>query len=225
MIPRGLRIKKFPTSLSEEFMVKWNTVLSDCSLKLMGLIVEKKSGMHIELKKELDFLRIAVDAHKEHVDFMSLNKQMETKIKQLEADIMDIKTKKYNRDKDDYEKKPYKCVYTVTTQKNDSKNDTHQRLPHSFLRTGKPYQQRSHGRDIRRGGRSKNVTKIRERFIRKLFLKKHFALSHCHLQNCDLDLVESQDRHLFTDLNSYLRPRTLRNVLAPSQIGNAQKHT
>ncbi|OCT85572.1 hypothetical protein XELAEV_18023741mg [Xenopus laevis] len=96
MIPRGLRIKKFPTSLSEdkEFMAKLITLLTECSLKLMGLIVEKKSEMPIELKKELDSLRIEVDAHKTHVDFLSLNKQMETKIKPLEADIMDIKTKK-----------------------------------------------------------------------------------------------------------------------------------
>lgn len=38
MMPKGARIKKFPsTSYSNEFMVKWNDVLSKCSLDLMSL--------------------------------------------------------------------------------------------------------------------------------------------------------------------------------------------
>lgn len=43
MVPRGLRIKKFPTvKYSEPFLEKWNTILMDCSLKLMKLIVSYK---------------------------------------------------------------------------------------------------------------------------------------------------------------------------------------
>lgn len=41
MIPRGLRIKKNPTFQADEsFNKKWNDTLSDCSLKLIKLLIE-----------------------------------------------------------------------------------------------------------------------------------------------------------------------------------------
>lgn len=71
-------------------MSKWNTVLTDCSLKPMKLIVEKRKSAHIKLKTDLDSLTIELSTFKEHSEYTSLNKQVETKIKQLETDIIEV---------------------------------------------------------------------------------------------------------------------------------------
>lgn len=43
MIPSGLRIKKVPSAkYSEEFIAKWNDILSGCSLNLMKLLIERE---------------------------------------------------------------------------------------------------------------------------------------------------------------------------------------
>lgn len=40
MVPRDLRLKKNPTfPVSEEFTSKWNEILTDCSLKLIQLLI------------------------------------------------------------------------------------------------------------------------------------------------------------------------------------------
>ncbi|OCT78050.1 hypothetical protein XELAEV_18029147mg [Xenopus laevis] len=65
MIPRGLRIKKYPTSRTSniELMNNWNSILSDCSPRLMNLIVEteimeRKTQKFKRHKRDYDQKRI-----------------------------------------------------------------------------------------------------------------------------------------------------------------------
>lgn len=46
MIPRGLRIKKFPSTLySEEFTLQRNNILTKCSVELMELIIQQEESL------------------------------------------------------------------------------------------------------------------------------------------------------------------------------------
>lgn len=58
MIPRGLRIKKTPTSTyNEDFTTKWNLILSDCSIKLMQLIISPENVVLNEVRSEIKELQ------------------------------------------------------------------------------------------------------------------------------------------------------------------------
>lgn len=51
IIPRGLRMNKMPTSVqTDTFMVEWNSVLSDCSIKLMKLLIQQEEAALVTLK-------------------------------------------------------------------------------------------------------------------------------------------------------------------------------
>lgn len=45
MIPRGLYIKKIPTATYDiEFMIEWESILTDCSLRLMKLLIHQEQA-------------------------------------------------------------------------------------------------------------------------------------------------------------------------------------
>lgn len=51
MIPRGLRLKKIPTTIySTEFTKEWNQILSKCSGDLIKLIIRYEDTKLIEIK-------------------------------------------------------------------------------------------------------------------------------------------------------------------------------
>lgn len=105
MIPRGLRLKKIPTtSYSDAFITKWNDILSSCSLSLMDLIVTeeitKLQSLHAEIEKTQTNLNVYTDTE----DFSSLQEKMTNNIAKLESTIMNLKKSKFQRDLEDYNK-------------------------------------------------------------------------------------------------------------------------
>ncbi|OCT80155.1 hypothetical protein XELAEV_18026969mg [Xenopus laevis] len=105
MTPRGLRIKKFPTSLSENsmFMSHWNQTLTDCSLKLMDLIVEEKDLMYKMLKVDIKSIREDISTFKYWSEIDWFNSILQNKINKLKGEIMEKKTQTFSSDKKDYE--------------------------------------------------------------------------------------------------------------------------
>ncbi|OCT70285.1 hypothetical protein XELAEV_18037207mg [Xenopus laevis] len=59
MIPRGLRIKKYPTFLTndDECMDQWNKILSDCSLRLMALLIDKNRQTYDLLRNDISKIK------------------------------------------------------------------------------------------------------------------------------------------------------------------------
>lgn len=106
MIPRGLRLKKTPTTVyTDTFTSKWNEILSTCSLSLMDLIVThemtKLQSLESEIIKIQDNLKVFADKE----DFSTLQDNVMKNVDKLETNIMQIKKAKFQRDLDDYNKK------------------------------------------------------------------------------------------------------------------------
>lgn len=102
MIPHGLRICKTPKSAyGDDFMQQWNTILSDCSVKWMQLILTQESTICVEIKQ----LQIDVAAYTHLKAFKDLDLKIKTNITKMESLIMETKQTKLMRDLQDYKSK------------------------------------------------------------------------------------------------------------------------
>lgn len=104
MIPRGLRIKKYPTTTySDEFKKAWNSILSRCSLDLIKLIVKHEEQKLTEVRASIiEVEKTANEKFSTQPDFTDLISKMNDNISKLEEIITNIKKKKYQRDLQDY---------------------------------------------------------------------------------------------------------------------------
>ncbi|OCT65675.1 hypothetical protein XELAEV_18041911mg [Xenopus laevis] len=100
-IPRGLRIRKFPAFevITPEFEQAWNETLTECSMNLMRLILERD-------KRELAITKEEIN---------DLNKIYESNVKNLKRD-------KFQRDKRDYDNQ---TVYLWKTEKRGGRHQSH----------------------------------------------------------------------------------------------------
>lgn len=65
MIPRGLKIKKLHTAkYPYSFMEEWNATLSDCSIKLMNILVKQEEITLKEIEEEI--LQVSVSLEPYH---------------------------------------------------------------------------------------------------------------------------------------------------------------
>ncbi|KAE8591827.1 hypothetical protein XENTR_v10018584 [Xenopus tropicalis] len=84
-------------------MEQWKKILSECSLRLMSLLVDKKCYIYEKLKTEISNLKESHTDLIEHSDYQKLSDNLTNKIEKLEKEIMDKKTHKFKRDKKDYD--------------------------------------------------------------------------------------------------------------------------
>lgn len=93
MITRGLRLKKFPTTVYlDSFVQQWEQALTDCSLTLMRLIVTHEESLLLETRTEIQHMEL----------FNTLDSRIQQNLSKLEKSIADIKQKKYTRGIQDY---------------------------------------------------------------------------------------------------------------------------
>lgn len=103
MIPRGLRIKKFPSfgADDDEFKKKWEAILNKCSLDLMLLLIEEAKKQQTETQNEMAMLKeeLALQYQEQQIPF-------ETEIKEglakLQRELKQAKLAKFKRDQSDY---------------------------------------------------------------------------------------------------------------------------
>lgn len=77
MVPRGLRLRKSPTTIfSESFMNEWYAILSNCSLSLMKLIMQQETIKMQALQEEISAARVELDKHKDAEGFAFFNDRM-----------------------------------------------------------------------------------------------------------------------------------------------------
>lgn len=104
MIPRGLRIKKAVTSSQPpEFTVKWNTILSECSQKLMHLIVESEKTQLKQMEKEIADINKDIVPFQHLSDYDTTNQKLLDNLSRLEESLAILKQTKFQRDLADYE--------------------------------------------------------------------------------------------------------------------------
>lgn len=83
MVPRGLRIRKFPsTACTEEFKLRWEQVLTDCSLNLMKVIVSQEESMLQETKEMIVTLQNTVKEYSDLDSFNSLDDHITENLKE-----------------------------------------------------------------------------------------------------------------------------------------------
>lgn len=64
MIPRGLRIKKFPSfTYPETFKQQWENVLTECSQKLTKLIITHEQETLTQIQMDISTLQATADIH------------------------------------------------------------------------------------------------------------------------------------------------------------------
>ncbi|XP_075119258.1 uncharacterized protein LOC142194142 [Leptodactylus fuscus] len=128
MIPRGLRINKFSTTVfNEEFKSKWERILSQCSLDLMNLIIQEEEVRMKEYKTELIKVKEDLVKFESSKTYLDLYPKIQAQMKDLEDNIIKTKKTKFVRDKHDYE----------TGEVYRWRNPAEQHTPKSILKKGK----------------------------------------------------------------------------------------
>lgn len=104
MIPRGLRIKKIPTTFYPgTFVQEWNAILSNCSFELMRLIVRYEQECLYKINSNIKDQKEAVNKFAHLPTFTDSENKLQRMIEELETQITQIKRTKYLRDVDDYQ--------------------------------------------------------------------------------------------------------------------------
>ncbi|OCT97320.1 hypothetical protein XELAEV_18009546mg, partial [Xenopus laevis] len=104
-IPRGLRIRKFPTFArdDETFVNKWNDTLSRCSFELIALIINHKKKVLIDTRENINESQLLLSSMEKLSDLGELDKNLKEHLSYLEQTVSTRKKRKLNRDRIDYE--------------------------------------------------------------------------------------------------------------------------
>lgn len=104
-IPRGLRIKKFPTSdlFDENFKKEWTDTLDTCSFKLMEILIASKKKETEKLQLDISAIQKDLTTSQTSKGFAELDEKLNRKLDRMEKAVIDTKKGKMARDKDDYQ--------------------------------------------------------------------------------------------------------------------------
>lgn len=104
-IPRGLRIKKFPTFEinEEETKLEWTNTLSACSFKLMRIIISVKQKELDRVQNEVTTVQKELADHQSKPGYAELDDQLNKKLDKLERSVISTKKDKRIRDQLDYD--------------------------------------------------------------------------------------------------------------------------
>lgn len=122
-IPRGLRIKKFPSSGfgNDDFRQKWEAILNKCSSDLMLLIIEEAKKQKELLQADIAEIKSKIAASQEDHMKTSLEEKLSKDMEALTKKLKELKLKKYKRDEKDYDDG---MVYTWNTRQRQRKQRT-----------------------------------------------------------------------------------------------------
>ncbi|XP_073430620.1 uncharacterized protein [Dendrobates tinctorius] len=104
LIPRGLRVQVFPSfSISDEiFRQKWEEVSSVCSKGYMELLIKSNEKTLSELEDEINHIQLELREKMHAQSLAKFNTELEEDFTKWEQDIVSSKTKKYQRDVNDF---------------------------------------------------------------------------------------------------------------------------
>lgn len=113
MIPRGLRIKKFPSFGygNTDFKQKWEAILNKCSQDLMLLLIEEAKKQKMETMEQIAKIKEEISSG-EH-DYMQFESKLTQDLEDLSKMLKQEKLAKFRRDENDYkENKVYRWFQT-----------------------------------------------------------------------------------------------------------------
>lgn len=103
-IPRGLRIKKFPSFGIEDvaFREKWEAILNKCSLDLILLIIEKTKKEREQVQERICELREEISKVKDDIQTTSFEDKLKESLEKFTMELKQYKLRKFKRDERDY---------------------------------------------------------------------------------------------------------------------------
>lgn len=105
MIPRGLRINKFPSSGKDNpsFRNEWERILNKCSLDLMLLLIKEAKVQMEEVRQQIEEKKTAVFSNCTNgEDKAELENHLSDQINELSQNLTKVKITKFKRDLQDY---------------------------------------------------------------------------------------------------------------------------
>ncbi|XP_073406217.1 uncharacterized protein [Dendrobates tinctorius] len=107
IIPRGLRVQLFPTldTDNSSFVNKWEDTLTKCSRTLLELLIGADKKTLEFLEKEIELLREKIHELISGDEIKKFDTALEDDLNKWELEIQNNKTKKYQRDLEDYQLK------------------------------------------------------------------------------------------------------------------------
>lgn len=134
LIPRGLRLKKFPNTMYEgEFIKKWEAILSECSDKLMELIIHEEEKRLAQLQDDIENIETLLAESITLEALQTLNENINKKVLEAEKKMSEIKRNKLRRDENDYDKgEVYSWRVSRRIHRNASSNKRNNRNRHQY---------------------------------------------------------------------------------------------
>lgn len=107
LIPRGLRIQVFPSFPIEDqlFRTRWEEACSICSKTMMELLIGMNKKDLENIEKEIESVRTKLTENLSPTGLEALNNELDKQYTLWEKEIQDQKTKKFQRDVNDYQQK------------------------------------------------------------------------------------------------------------------------
>ncbi|OCU01744.1 hypothetical protein XELAEV_18007520mg [Xenopus laevis] len=104
LIPRGLRVQIFPTfeAPGPEFKENWETILSECSFKLMDLLIAEEEKKLSLVEGQIQEVHTKMDRIVNHGESLPRYESIMKGIQKLETSLLDTKKTKLARDIKDY---------------------------------------------------------------------------------------------------------------------------
>lgn len=103
-IPRGLRIKKFPSFGLENvvFREKWEAILNKCSFDLILLIIEQTKKEKENVQARMNELKTQMTQASNASQQSSFEDELKTSLEKFTMELKEYKLKKFRRDERDY---------------------------------------------------------------------------------------------------------------------------
>lgn len=133
-IPRGLRIKKFPTFdlHNDKYKTEWTNALSDCSFKLIQIIIDSRTEELTQLRDDISVIQQSLTPLQQHKDFTGLDTRLNKNLDRLEKSVISGKNDKLARDHMDYENSNV-YIWKKPTYANRSRKHSQKRVSFSDL--------------------------------------------------------------------------------------------
>lgn len=102
----------------ESFCARWMAILNKCSYDLMLLVIEQSMAVVENTTGEIETLTENLKGKTETNEFDDKRKQLTSELESLEKKLKDTKIRKLERDKNDYKtKRVYNWTFNKLTQK------------------------------------------------------------------------------------------------------------
>ncbi|OCT74332.1 hypothetical protein XELAEV_18033298mg [Xenopus laevis] len=134
---------------------KWNNILSDCSFKLMQLMIDESTRNILLVNKQVEIEKLALEEKREDKQFNELNENVKKELIKIQQEIKIRKKRKFIRDTEDYKKGQIYALHDFQSSMSDSEQE--------FTESGQKKKQSKNGEKDRHDGQNEKDGQIQLR--------------------------------------------------------------